>query len=129
MSELSSSGLDAIVEMDAAAGRAAASRNVTASLEIFDTHFPRFPVYPGVLVLAGLAELCDKLLGEARGGDWRLTAVDRIRFRRYVQPGDTVRYEVAMLRAGDREVELSGSARVQTGAVASAARLHFVKAG
>ena len=41
---------------------AEAIRNVPNTLAIFDSHFPRFPVLPGVLILGSLGTLCAELL-------------------------------------------------------------------
>jgi 3-hydroxymyristoyl/3-hydroxydecanoyl-(acyl carrier protein) dehydratase len=58
--------LDEIVELGD--GRARAFRNVTNTLAIFETHFPRFPVLPGVLVLGSIGRLAGELLAAEQGG-------------------------------------------------------------
>ena len=44
-----------------------ASATCPNTLAIFDSHFPRFPVLPGVLMLGSLGALCGELL-EKRDG-------------------------------------------------------------
>ena len=53
-------------------GEAEAIRNVPNTLAIFDSHFPRFPVMPGVLILGSLGKLCAELLEQQTGRRWRL---------------------------------------------------------
>jgi 3-hydroxyacyl-[acyl-carrier-protein] dehydratase len=92
-------GLDRILTIDP--GRAAtAVRNVPATLDIFDSHFPRFPVLPGVLILGSLAELAGLLMTETTGGTWRLTAALGVRYRHFVRPGDQMQLQVELLESG-----------------------------
>lgn len=92
-------GVDRIVSLDPGRG-AIALRNVPATLDIFDSHFPRFPVLPGVLILASLAELCAALLAETSGGAWQLAAARTVRYRHFVRPGDTMLLETEMIEPG-----------------------------
>src|SRR5918994_4670280 len=89
--------------------RASALRNVPNTLQVLDTHFPRFPVLPGVLILDSLAELSALAGGE---GTWRLAAVERIRFRHYVRPGDQMELGVEVSHRDGAELALRGSVRV-----------------
>ncbi len=52
--------------------RAEAIRNVPSTLDLFDSHFPRFPVLPGVLILGTLGALAELLLRDTtrRPGGW-----------------------------------------------------------
>src|SRR3954452_3169170 len=84
--------LDRIIELEPG-GRARGLRNVPNTLEVFDSHFPRFPVLPGVLVLDTLAELAELALG-GPPGEWRLSGIRRAQFRRYVAPGDQLELSV-----------------------------------
>lgn len=74
-----------------------AVRNVPATLEVFDHHFPRFPVLPGVLILDSLYGLAETLLTAATGLAWSPSAAERIRYRHYVRPGDQLhlRFDLA----------------------------------
>lgn len=109
------SGLDTVVSLyPGVAG--VATRNVPSTSAIFATHFPRFPVLPGVLILDDLARLAALVL--AAGGPperWRLVGVTRARFRRYVRPGDVVELNVEVQPGdGDRHSHpvLRGAVRV-----------------
>lgn len=79
--------------------RAVAEYDVPVDLPIFQGHFPEHPVLPGVIVLEMLAQTGALALlskGEFKGKIAYLAGVDSARFRRPVQPGDTLRAEVAM---------------------------------
>lgn len=73
-------------------GRRARGRlNVTGTLPLFATHFPRYPVLPGVL----LVESALALIRLAADDPWlRLRSAGRFRFRRFIVPGDEVVIEV-----------------------------------
>lgn len=70
--------------------RAEAVFNVSSTLAIFDSHFPRFPVLPGVVILGSLGKLAALLLRESTPWEWRLAGAEAVRFRRFVQPGDVM---------------------------------------
>lgn len=65
-------------------------------LELFQDHFPRFPVVPGVLLLESLAQLSGKLIGytvRKQRGDWPfpiISMMNGVKFRRFVRPGETL---------------------------------------
>ena len=69
--------------------RAVAVRHVPTTLDVFATHFPRFPVLPGVLILDDLVSVARLALSGA-DGPWVLASVRRVRFRHFVQPGDSL---------------------------------------
>ena len=87
-------------------------RNVPNTLAILDSHFPRFPVLPGVLILGSLGELAALLLYEGTARRWKLAGAEQIRFRHWVQPGDQMELEVEIKEASDEQVLLKGTARV-----------------
>lgn len=65
--------------------------NVTGTLPLFGSHFPRFPMLPGVL----LTESALALIRIAADDPWlRMSAAKRFRFRRFVVPGDQVELRV-----------------------------------
>ncbi len=122
------STLDRIVGMEPGE-RATALRNVPNTLAIFDSHFPRFPVLPGVLILGSLGELATELLERETGRRWRLAGAERVGFRRFVQPGDQMELSVELKDRGDDEAILSGEAKVEGKLVTQARRLRALPVG
>jgi 3-hydroxyacyl-[acyl-carrier-protein] dehydratase len=104
-------------------GEAEAIRNVPNTLAILDSHFPRFPVVPGVLILGSLGTLCAELLEQETGRRWRLAGADRVGFRHFVQPGDQMVLTVKLKDVGDSEATLSGEVAVEGRVVTRARKL------
>ena len=105
------SGLDTVVSLRPGVA-AVATRNVPATSAIFATHFPRFPVVPGVLIIDDLARLAALVLaGDGGLNRWRLAGVTRVRFRHFVRPGDVAELRVEVRSGGDEPI-LRGDVRV-----------------
>jgi 3-hydroxyacyl-[acyl-carrier-protein] dehydratase len=119
------STLDRIVSVEP--GEAAtALRNVPNTLAIFDSHFPRFPVLPGVLILGSLGALAAELLEAETGRPWRLAGAERVAFRHFVQPGDQLQLTVKLSERSDSEAVLSGEVSVDGRVVTRARKLRAV---
>jgi 3-hydroxyacyl-[acyl-carrier-protein] dehydratase len=116
--------LDQIVSIEAG-GEAVALRNVPNTLSIFDSHFPRFHVLPGVLILGSLGALGSLLLQEETGRQWRLSGADKVGFRHFVQPGDQLRLTVKIKEHDDEGAVGSGDVEVEGKVVTRARRLRF----
>ena len=74
-------------------------KNVTINEPQFQGHFPDNPVFPGVLLIEGMAQtagtLCLWHLGTAaRGQKVYLLTIDKAKFRKPAIPGDTIEYHV-----------------------------------
>ena len=78
-------------------------KNVTANEPCFQGHFPGQPIFPGVLILEGMAQaggcmaFCSvpEMIGE------RLVyfaGIDKARFRKPVVPGDQLEYRLELLK-------------------------------
>jgi 3-hydroxyacyl-[acyl-carrier-protein] dehydratase len=117
--------LDRVVSVEPGKS-AVALRNVPNTLAIFDSHFPRFPVLPGVLILGSLGQLAARLLEEDTGRAWRLAGAGQVGFRHFVQPGDQMELSVQLKERSDEEAELSGEARVDGKVVTRARKLRLV---
>ena len=84
--------------------RLTAIKNVTINEPFFPGHFPSRPVMPGVLVVEAIAQACglltfvseEDLLIEK--GVFLFVGIDKARFKRQVEPGDQLRFEVKMVR-------------------------------
>jgi 3-hydroxyacyl-[acyl-carrier-protein] dehydratase len=116
--------LDRIVSVDAGK-EAQAIRNVPNTLAIFDSHFPRFPVLPGVLILGSIGALAAHLLEDETGGRWRLAGAGNVGFRHFVQPGDQMEIAVQLKERSDDGAVLSGEARVDGKVVTRARQLRM----
>ncbi|MGR6806298.1 3-hydroxyacyl-ACP dehydratase FabZ [Sphaerotilus natans] len=85
-----------------------AIKNITFNEPIFTGHFPRRPVFPGVLILEALAQTSALLsftsMGEQLTDDMVVyfAGIDGARFKRPVEPGDQLILEstVDRVRAG-----------------------------
>jgi 3-hydroxyacyl-[acyl-carrier-protein] dehydratase len=109
--------------------RGSAVRNVPNTLAIFDSHFPRFHVLPGVLILGSLGALAARVLEEETGTAWRLAGAGQVGFRHFVQPGDQLELVVELKERGDGEAVFSGEVKVEGKAVTRARRLKLVPEG
>jgi 3-hydroxyacyl-[acyl-carrier-protein] dehydratase len=119
--------VDRIVELEAGK-RVVGIKNVTANEPFFQGHFPGKPIMPGVLILEAMAQTGGVLIGLsipgfAEQGGQKLIyfmAVDKVKFRKPVVPGDQLVFEVVPLRAGSRVWKAAGKAFVGDALVAEA---------
>lgn len=88
--------VDRVLELDGAGARAV--KQISWSEPCFQGHFPGQPIFPGVLVIEALAQTCAIWLN--RGGNEGLpifAGIDKARFRRRVQPGESLELAVRFL--------------------------------
>ena len=97
-------------------------KNVSATEDVFDDHFPGSPIFPGALVIETFEQASQLLVGIshdfARVGVLR--GVYRAAFRHFVRPGDQVRVRCARAGATDAAWTVSATAEVEGRRVASA---------
>ena len=93
--------IDKVVEAEPGI-RLKAIKNITINEPIFTGHFPRFPVFPGVLILEAMAQSCAIFAFRELGGYpseetlYLLVGIDKARFKRQVVPGDQLEIEVML---------------------------------
>lgn len=98
-------------------------KNVTINEPQFVGHFPGNPVYPGVLMIEGMAQTAGVLCiaGSSPGPKsvYFLT-IDKAKFRKPVYPGDTIEYHMDKITQRKNMWWYRGVARVAGNVVAQA---------
>lgn len=93
-------------------------KNVTMNEPQFTGHFPNMPVMPGVLMVEAMAQTAAVIVGVGmdladREFGVYFMAIEGVKFRRKVGPGDTLRMEVETLRGGGKVWKFKGRASVE----------------
>ncbi len=107
-----------------------ALKNVTYNEPFFPGHFPNRPVMPGVLIVEALAQTAAIMASYGRtdidteNRVYYFTGIDKARFKRPVEPGDQLIFEVELVRRIKNMWKCKGVARVD-GAVAASSELMF----
>lgn len=101
-----------------------ALKNVTINEPYFQGHFPNAPVMPGVLQIEAMAQAGGVLASRAIQFDpatqvMLFMAIDAVKFRKAVVPGDQLRIEVVPLRKG-KIFKMKGEIKVEDTVVSSA---------
>lgn len=102
--------IDRVEELEAGK-RIVAKKNVTANEPFFQGHFPMEPVMPGVLIVEAMAQagaVALLSLEDFQGKTAYFGALDKVKFRKKVVPGDSLRLEVEIQK-------IKGSAGVGKG--------------
>ncbi len=96
-------------------------KNVSISEPVFEGHFPGHPIYPGVMILEGMAQaggiLAFKSMGdmteeEAANKVVYFMSIDKAKFRNPVRPGDRLEYRVNVIKNKGNIWVLEGKAYV-----------------
>lgn len=100
-------------------------KNVSINEYYFQGHFPAQPVVPGVLIIEAMAQTAAVLVVETLGPDSEgklvyFMSVDNARFRKPVEPGDTLYVHVQKLQNRRNVWKFRGAARVDGSLVAEA---------
>ncbi len=80
-----------------------AIKNVTFNEPQFTGHFPEQPIMPGVMIVEALAQATGILAFKSEVGKpidgqiYMLVGIDKVRFKRVVEPGDQIRLEVEVM--------------------------------
>jgi|SRR5215217_1686241 len=77
-------------------------KNVTVNEPIFQGHFPNNPIFPGVLIIEGMAQTAGAIvIKHDSTADKKsivmLLGVDAARFRKPAGPGDTIEYHITKI--------------------------------
>ena len=89
--------VDRIIEMHGD-DRGIGIKNVTFNEPHFQGHFPDNPVFPGVLMIEGMAQtagvLCIVKVFKTKPKSVFFLTIDKAKFRKPVLPGDTIEYHM-----------------------------------
>jgi 3-hydroxyacyl-[acyl-carrier-protein] dehydratase len=98
--------LDRVVSLEA--GKSIEGyKNVSISEPVFQGHFPGHPIYPGVMIIEGMAQaggvLAFKSMSEKEQADIEnkvvyFMSIDKAKFRHPVKPGDRLVYKLEVIK-------------------------------
>ncbi len=117
--------VDRITELELGK-RVVGIKNVSINEPFFQGHFPGNPVMPGVLIIEAMAQVGGVLARLSvpgaleKEGSILFMALDKVKFRRPVVPGDQVIFELVPLRTGSRVWKMAGKALVKDDLVTEA---------
>ena len=105
-----------------------AYKNVTYGEQIFQGHFPGHPIYPGVMIIEGLAQAGGVLAFKSMEKDGvdlsdkvvYFMSIDNAKFRNPVRPGDKLEYRISVIKHRGRIWVLKGEAYINDGATLAA---------
>jgi 3-hydroxyacyl-[acyl-carrier-protein] dehydratase len=101
-------------------------KNVTFNEPQFTGHFPSRPIFPGIFLIEGMAQTAGAVCVASRIGTHAkpkqvfFMTVDKCKFRRPVEPGDTVKYHMTKLNHRRNMWWYRGEARVEGALVCEA---------
>jgi 3-hydroxyacyl-[acyl-carrier-protein] dehydratase len=104
-------------------------KNVSISEPVFEGHFPGHPIYPGVMILEGMAQaggiLAFKSMGDLTEEEVKskvvyFMSIDKAKFRNPVRPGDKLEYRVSVIKHKGNIWVLDGKAYVDDKLVSEA---------
>jgi 3-hydroxyacyl-[acyl-carrier-protein] dehydratase len=99
-------------------------KNVTINEPHFQGHFPGNPVFPGVLMIEGMAQtagvLCIAATPSISPRSVFFLTIDKAKFRKPVRPGDTIEYHMRKINQRKTMWWFRGEAKVAGHTVAEA---------
>jgi 3-hydroxyacyl-[acyl-carrier-protein] dehydratase len=104
-------------------------KNVSISEPVFQGHFPDHPIYPGVMILEGMAQAGGVLAFKSMDGASQeeienkvvyFMSIDKAKFRVPVTPGDQLVYKINVMKQKGPVWQLEAKAYVDGKVVAQA---------
>ncbi len=118
--------VDKVIELDPGK-RIVGIKNVTMNEPQFQGHFPGAPIMPGVLMIEALAQASGILMmKDMPDVENKLTvfmSIDNCKFRNMAVPGDVLRLEVDVVRAGKMFSKFQGKVVKSDGTLCAEAEL------
>ena len=109
--------------------RIVATKNVTANESYFQGHFPGNPIMPGVLQVETMAQVGSIPLLMSPNFEGKiafLAAVDKVKFRKNVEPGDILTITVEIVKLKSVMGIGQGTIKNQYDEVVSEAKMTFI---
>ncbi len=106
-----------------------AYKNVSISEPIFQGHFPDHPIYPGVMIIEGMAQAGGVLAFQSSNDENQeamhnkvvyFMSIDKAKFRSPVTPGDRLVYKLSVIKQRGAIWQLDAKAYVDDKLVAEA---------
>ena len=106
-----------------------AYKNVSISEPVFQGHFPGHPIYPGVMIIEGMAQAGGVLAFKSMDGVTKediqnkvvyFMSIDKAKFRAPVTPGDQLVYKINVIKNKGAIWQLDAKAYVDDKVVAQA---------
>ncbi|QQR40515.1 3-hydroxyacyl-ACP dehydratase FabZ [Devosia rhizoryzae] len=116
--------IDRIVDIDTDES-AVGIKNVTYNEPIFLGHFPGNPIFPGVLIIEGMAQTAGAIVikhDSNRGGKniVLMLGVDKAKFRKPAGPGDKIEFHIAKIQRRRNVGRYQATAKVDGNIIAEA---------
>lgn len=94
--------IDKIIDIDGDES-AVGIKNITFNEPIFQGHFPGKPIFPGVLIIEGMAQTAGAIViaYDANTGTKNMVlmlTIDKAKFRKPAQPGDRLEYHIRKIQ-------------------------------
>ena len=112
--------IDRVTELEPAK-HIVAYKNVTIGEPVFQGHFPGNPIYPGVLIIEGMAQAGGVLAFKSMSDEHQANienkvvyfmSIDGAKFRHPIRPGDRLEYRLEVLKHKGNIWVLKGEAYV-----------------
>ena len=114
--------IDRVISLDKS--KIVAIKNTSANEEFFKGHFAGFPIMPGALIVEGMGQAATLLMRYNIDNHWEKDVlaykIKEAKFNAPAFPGDTIKYEIALLGQDERGGLVSAKAFVNDKVVAEA---------